>query len=318
MLALALQGSILTRKRQGFHLKWFVIHWLCERKLNIYSTSFFSNLGALLACRGILKSKNIKVVGIDYDEQYIQQANLAIQQDTAQDLLGSVRVAHMSVYDVELRWKELCLSGIDFQEFDAIYFSGSFSLLPDWTGALMCVSKLLRSGGKIYISQTYQKQSSWILSWLKPWLRFLTTIDFGQLVLVDRITLFYKDLASKNVGWKLLHHGILPNNVNNSWQAAYLTILQVNEWPSGPLQRQIHWTQFRFCTTLLVALLSNLAIDITTVLGTYSNTKSAFEIHQVLRIVAENSWHREKRQRSHWIPAKCCHVFTQKMREEVH
>jgi hypothetical protein len=215
----------------------------------------FKILGALIACESLLRSKHIQVVGIDYDEQYIRQAAAAIKKAGLDDC---IRVLPMNVYhadqpDQRNQIVSLIPSNSNKMEasstspprrcFEAVYFSGSFSLLPDWTGALLAVSYLLkptkdesnndddtttkRSAKKIYITQTYQKQSSWILSWIKPWLRYITTIDFGQLVTVDRIQAFYQNHVTSTQNWELLRHQVIPNNVDNPMQAAYITIFQI-------------------------------------------------------------------------------------------
>ncbi|CAB9523431.1 Methyltransferase domain [Seminavis robusta] len=190
--------------------------------------------GALIACESLLRAKRLRVVGMDYDDQYIRQAEIAIQKA---DLTDCIQVVAMDLYDLQTEKGKLPpkllpplsdARGSNDRLFDAVYFSGSFSLLPDWTAALMiAASALSPSDGKIYITQTYQKQSSWFWSWWKPWLRYITTIDFGQLVTANRIQEFYRDHANGN-GWNLLWHEKIPGNVDNPWQAAYGTCLQVN------------------------------------------------------------------------------------------
>ena len=199
--------------------------------------------GALLACQKLVEEKQLQIIGIDYDEQYVQQAQKAIQE---KDASNSIQVLSMSVYDVEENWKELVsqvspniLTNFrDRDLLDAVYFSGSFSLLPHWEDALLQVSKLLkRQGGKIYITQTYQKETTvfpwqqWLLGWIKPMLKYLTTIDFGPLVMAKDMELFYQQFATQHSsqGWKLIKHEIIPNSVNNPWQAAYLTVFQVDD-----------------------------------------------------------------------------------------
>merc|ERR1712176_1211550 len=66
--------------------------------------------------------------------------------------------------------------------FDAAYFSGSLTVMPDPPAALRAVEPLLkRDGGLVYITQTFQKQHSSVIAFIKPLLKYVTTIDFGQL-----------------------------------------------------------------------------------------------------------------------------------------
>ena len=78
---------------------------------------------------------------------------------------------------------------------DAVYFSGSFSLLPEPTRALRLASEFAKSNGEpsdngrgaVYITQTYQRKTPFFLPFLKPLLKYVTTIDFGRLVTEEEI-----------------------------------------------------------------------------------------------------------------------------------
>ncbi|WP_019022435.1 bifunctional 2-polyprenyl-6-hydroxyphenol methylase/3-demethylubiquinol 3-O-methyltransferase UbiG [Thioalkalivibrio sp. ALE23] len=121
--------------------------------------------GALLANTDTVRQKNLTVTGIDIDADYIDRAR---RQVAAAALSDRVTVHWRSVYDHN---GEPC---------DAVYFSGSFMLLPDPVGALRHCIGLLRPGGRIYFTQTIQQRRSPVLERLKPALRRLTSIDFGR------------------------------------------------------------------------------------------------------------------------------------------
>jgi len=197
--------------------------------------------GALLNCSHILKERQIKVVGLDYDEDYIHQAKAAISKANLED---HVRVICMSVYDVYEEQDQLwdivpstwfsttATAGNHKKEstqkyFDAIYFSGSFSLLPDMSGALNVVQQLLQKG-KIYITQTYQRKTPPLLPWIKPLLRYMITIDFGQLITESKAyKLFHEEFVTQcNV--TVQDHSVIPGSIDTVLQAAYLTILVPN------------------------------------------------------------------------------------------
>jgi hypothetical protein len=197
------------------------------------------------------------VVGVDYDANYVSVAQTAI---SSQGLDNYISVVTMSVYDVQSKQSQSRLivppggtkeesEASSFphhhHQFDAVYFSGSFSLLPDMVGAIQVVAPLLSSlssltsssssvvqppknvgEGKIYITQTYQRQFPTLLSYIKPLLRFLTTIDFGQLVTEqDAEDLFYRQIQD-TCEMDVLEHEVMEGSVNTSMQAAYLTVLQ--------------------------------------------------------------------------------------------
>lgn len=120
---------------------------------------------------------------------------------------------------------------------DIVYFSGSFSLLPDPKGALLMTIPFVSknndndkktSSGLVYITQTYQKRVPPLLGSVKPMLKYLTTIDFGQLVKVDEIKNMLNDKELIDHGLVLKSHDVIDGSLDNYWQAAYMSILQVD------------------------------------------------------------------------------------------
>lgn len=206
--------------------------------------------GALIRCHDILLERKIRVVGIDYDADYVQKANHAIQKA---NLDHTVSVVTMSVYDVVSQQQRLVLprtssgtgesnstmpaatgtaraptptTNSNVELFDVIYFSGSFSLLPDMPGALTAVLPLLKKDGQICITQTYQRYTPPFLAYIKPWLRYLTTIDFGQLIPEDRAATFFQHQVPQQCHLECVEHDVIKGSVDTFLQAAYLTILQ--------------------------------------------------------------------------------------------
>ena len=180
-------------------------------------TSFILSIGALLQCKDIVKEKNLKIIGIDYNEYYVQAAKNSIQE---QDMQDSISVHAMSIYDEQALAK--VVASTPKQEVDTVYFSGSFSLMPDPKGALAAVLKVLKKpDGEICITQTYQKKYDPIMSRVKPLIKFVTTIDFGQLVTVEDIA----ELLNNVDDLKVKEHGVMQGSIDNYWQAAYLSIL---------------------------------------------------------------------------------------------
>ena len=110
--------------------------------------------------------------------------------------------------------------------FAAVYFSGSFSLLPDPAAALDVALSLLAPGGLIYITQTYQKGDAdaapTMLRVLKPLLFYVTTIDFGQLVYEVEL----EATLRAHGGLHVLHNGVIAGSVDNRFQSARLVVLQ--------------------------------------------------------------------------------------------
>ena len=120
---------------------------------------------ALLAHADLIKSKDLRVVGVDIDPAYVDRC----KQSIAEAGLSARVEAHLeSIYDHR--------GG----PYDAAYFSGSFMLLPDPPKALRHVASLLTPGGRFYFTQTFEHERSRALELLKPLMRLVTTIDFGR------------------------------------------------------------------------------------------------------------------------------------------
>ncbi len=131
-------------------------------------------------CRNadLLRAKDLRVTGVDIDEDYVERAKKRVAKTGLDD---RVEVKLQSVYDHQ--------GG----PYDAVYFSASFMLLPEPEGALRHVCELLAPEGLVFFTQTFQDRRSAVVEKTKPLLKKLTTIDFGRvtyeedfLAVVDR------------------------------------------------------------------------------------------------------------------------------------
>lgn len=133
--------------------------------------------GSALLCNvDLLRQKNIKVVGVDYEASYVTACNTNIAKYEAEDI---IEVHQMSIYDFQ--WP-LANSKFAHLDLNYGYFSNSLMIMPDPVEALKHVYSLLKSpikDQKIYTSQTFELQKSRVIEVAKPLLKFITTIDFG-------------------------------------------------------------------------------------------------------------------------------------------
>jgi ubiquinone/menaquinone biosynthesis C-methylase UbiE len=157
-------------------------------------------------------AKEITFIGLDYNETYVMAARANIQKT---GLSKEVQILHGSVYDI-LNHPQLPQD----IKFDAVYFSGSFSLMPSPPNALKVSAKLLKPRGKIYITQTFQKKAFFGMSIWKPWLKYLTTIDFGELVMESEVVGFVKA-----AGMRIERNEKIAKSVDNVYQSAILLII---------------------------------------------------------------------------------------------
>jgi ubiquinone/menaquinone biosynthesis C-methylase UbiE len=140
---------------------------------------------SLIANRDIIVSKQMTVMGVDYDLAYVRsaQANVAACGGSLQDV---VTVEQVDIHDYNKSLKE---------RFDVIYFSGSFMIIPRQVEALRHCVQMLRSpvpkvpdGCNIFFTQTFERRTlvgRYITPWVKRALRAITTIDFGEVTYED-------------------------------------------------------------------------------------------------------------------------------------
>ncbi len=125
--------------------------------------------------------KDIRVIGVDIDADYVKSAKKAVVDSGLSD---RVEVRLESIYDH---------SG---GPYDAIYFSASFMLMPDPPAVLRHVTTLLADGGELYFTQTFQDKPSKFLEKAKPLLKKVTTIEFGKVTYEED---FLQTIASGGV-----------------------------------------------------------------------------------------------------------------------
>ena len=151
---------------------------------------------------------------MDYEARYIAKAKQVIRKA---GLEGSVTVHCRSIYEESLN-QELLTHDLAF---DCAYFSGSFTLMPDPPGALTAVANMLKPDGPIYITQTFQKRNVPLLRFIKPWMKYITTIDFGQLTFEKDV----EQMAAK-AGMEIAESCLIPGSIDNQFQAARLLVVR--------------------------------------------------------------------------------------------
>jgi ubiquinone/menaquinone biosynthesis C-methylase UbiE len=120
---------------------------------------------ALARCADVVRAKELSVVGLDIDPDYLACCRAALERA---DLTGHVSPVLGSVYDHR--------GG----PYDAAYFSASLMLLPDPAAAIAHVAALLEPDGRLYATQTFHHRRSPLLEWAKPLAQHVTTIHFGR------------------------------------------------------------------------------------------------------------------------------------------
>lgn len=153
--------------------------------------------GALARNAALVKQQGLRITGLDVDPDYVRAAIERVRQAS---LLDHVDVRHEP------------LAAHQGGPYDAVYFSGSFMLMPDPELALRQVEDLLTPAGQVFFTQTLQKRRSPLLEWLKPRLAGFTTVDFGAVSYADA---FFERLDRG--GWQVVEHtslGAVPSSAH--------------------------------------------------------------------------------------------------------
>jgi len=69
------------------------------------------------------------------------------------------------------------------------------------------------------------------MSYVKPLLKYITTVDFGQLVKTEEIIDILEGVNDD--GLFLEEHNVIEGSVDNYWQAAYMSVLGFGKKSSG-------------------------------------------------------------------------------------
>lgn len=128
--------------------------------------------------KSALIEKRITVDGVDYDSDYVKECRMHIKTEGLQNY---VTVCHQSILDY---------SG---GPYDAIYFSASLMILPNPVHALNHVKSMLTENGKIFVTQTVETNRSFLMELVKPLLKYILTIDFGNVTYEDNLLAAFKD-----------------------------------------------------------------------------------------------------------------------------
>lgn len=132
----------------------------------------------------VIKNKSLNITGLDINTSYIQHCRSLIDQFD----IGS----HIQVYccPVEQFTPETHTA------FDFILFSMSFMLLENQHAVLERVKQWLKPGGRIIFFQTMFRRHNRVLEFLKPRLKYFTTVDFGAVTYEEE---FFEQLAASSL-----------------------------------------------------------------------------------------------------------------------
>ena len=132
----------------------------------------------------LIKSKRLNITGIDINEQYLNHCECVIQKHHLQDYV-----------EIQCERVENFLP-LKTPFYSFILFSMSFMLVQDQGRVLDRVKKWLKPDGKILFFQTMFKEKMGLMEFIKPKLKYVTTIDFGEVIYEND---FFNLLKSKEL-----------------------------------------------------------------------------------------------------------------------
>ncbi|MBW1698004.1 MAG: class I SAM-dependent methyltransferase [Deltaproteobacteria bacterium] len=132
----------------------------------------------------LIKSKGLKITGLDINKAYLNHCDSLIH---SYGLENHIRICNQPV-ETYIPLNGNC--------YDFILFSMSFMLLKDQKAVLQRVKNWLKPGGKVVFFQTIFKMKSKLMEYVKPRLRYITTIDFGSVTYEND---FFKLLEETNL-----------------------------------------------------------------------------------------------------------------------
>jgi len=116
----------------------------------------------------LIRSKNLRITGIDINRYYLEHCRQLIEKYGLQD--------NITIYRMPVEEYEPAPSA----SFDFILFSMSFMLFKDQDSVLERTMSWLKPGGKIIFFQTIHKDRFPLMEFIKPKLKYLTTVEFGK------------------------------------------------------------------------------------------------------------------------------------------
>ncbi len=130
---------------------------------------------------GLIKSKGFSIVGIDINKDYLRHCSSLIRDCRLEE--------HIRIFNQGVE----CYEPPEQGYFDYILFSMSFMLFTDQELVLDRIRTWLKPEGKVLFFQTMFHDKSLFMEFIKPKLKYFTTVDFGR-VTYDEV---FFDLLSK-------------------------------------------------------------------------------------------------------------------------
>jgi alpha-N-acetylglucosaminidase len=169
------KGGYLSLQNQLYQLLINSVTDLCYRNCLTYFTDNSAildvGIGNGIMTRKyhrLIKSKNLKITGLDINHNYLNHCASLIRK---YQLENNIQIYEEPVEAYEPR---------ENNAYDAIFFSMSFMLFKDQYLVLDRIKDWVKPNGEIVFFQTMYPRRLWLMEVIKPNLRYLTGIEFGN------------------------------------------------------------------------------------------------------------------------------------------
>jgi len=147
----------------------------------------------------IVKRKNLQIVGVDIDDEYVRQAKHAMIDVYLDE---HVRIIKGNIYEIQL----------ELGSFDYVLFSDSYAVIPDvHEMATFCERFLKPTGHMLIISTLFEKYNPYV-NWCKERIVSLTTVDFGQMMIKGELENYIKtrNCTKDDYDFTMIHETRVP------------------------------------------------------------------------------------------------------------
>eukprot|EP00041_Stephanoeca_diplocostata_P015087 m.285782 g.285782 ORF g.285782 m.285782 type:complete len:241 (-) comp19917_c1_seq22:566-1288(-) len=175
----------------------------------------------------LIKEKNFKIYGIDIDEGATKIAQRRVEKAGLQDY---VACEGRDLLDLSVEKDGL---------FDSILFFESFPVIPRklFRTLILHANSLLKPDATMFLYHVLEPYSSFIVRTFKPYLYYITTIDFGQECTIDDMKKYCDDWGFPES--QRIIEPCLQTTYNNMW------------WPLGFIPTVKNWVITTYTTKLV-------------------------------------------------------------------
>jgi cyclopropane fatty-acyl-phospholipid synthase-like methyltransferase len=178
--------------------------------IGIGNGSYFTNKKVV----ELIKTKKITIEGIDIDETYIEKCSSRIKEN---ELENNVSCENINLFTMNKTKK-----------YDHIFFIQSFPLIPInlLENMLQKCNSLLKENGSIIFVHNLTENKNYI----KPYLKYLTLVDFGKSTTKEEFINIVKLLNYNIVTFECIYNTVLPEHLKKIFSFYYNKINQNNHY----------------------------------------------------------------------------------------